>query len=118
MTDVVIKIEVKMVVDMEECGNECFHIEEESRDENKDMMFEIELSRYAIKDFLEQMDISFDETEDVLYPDSGFDEVFRRRLNYHKPKYPAAFIIDTFMEEFLGIFEETYPNADRNYYFI
>ncbi len=118
MTDVVIKIEVKMVVDMEECGNECFRIEEESRDENKDMMFEIELSRYAIMDFLEQMDISFDETEDVLYPDSGFDEVFRRRLNYHKPKYPAAFIIDTFMEEFLGIFEETYPNADRDYYFI
>ena len=117
MTDVEIKIEIK-VVENEECGNEGFRIEEEAVDKKGDKYLEIELAKVSAVDFVEKMGIPFDELEDILYPNSSFDETYSRRLDYFKPQYPAAFIVDTFLEEFHGIFEGKYPNVDREYYFI
>ena len=118
MTDVEIKIEVKIVVENEECGNESFRIEEETVDKKGDKYLEIELAKVAAVDYVEKMKIPFDELEDILYPNSSFDETFSRRLDYFNPQYPAAYIVDTFLEEFKGIFEGGFPNADREYYFI
>ena len=118
MKEAVIKIEIKVVVEREECGNDGFHTEEKSRDENGDKSLEIDLVKVAIIDLFAKNGLSFDEIEAVLYPDSSFEDVFGRRLDHFKPRYPAAFIADTFSEEFNGLFEEEFPNEDRDYYFI
>ena len=50
MKEAVIKIEIKVVVEREECGNDGFHTEEKSRDENGDKSLEIDLVKVAIID--------------------------------------------------------------------
>ena len=50
MKEAVIKIEIKVVVEREECENDGFHTEEKSRDENGDKSLEIDLVKVAIID--------------------------------------------------------------------
>ena len=76
MKEAVIKIEIKVVVEREECGNDGFHTEEKSRDENGDKSLEIDLVKVAIIDLFAKNGLSFDEIEAVLYPDSSFEDVF------------------------------------------
>ena len=68
MKEAVIKIEIKVVVEREECGNGGFHTEEKSRDENGDKSLEIDLVKVAIIDLFAKNGLSFDEIEAVLYP--------------------------------------------------
>ena len=81
MKEAVIKIEIKVVVEREECENDGFHTEEKSRDENGDKSLEIDLVKVAIIDLFAKNGLSFDEIEAVLYPDSSFEDVFGRRLD-------------------------------------
>ena len=66
MKEAVIKIEIKVVVEREECGNDGFHTEEKSRDENGDKSLEIDLVKVAIIDLFAKNGLSFDEIEAVF----------------------------------------------------